>query len=121
MNENENNVIDITKEFRKSQRKAWIREKLIKAKEFWDDNKQYAVIVVPAVGALIGKGIQAASKHRAFHMEERIKDCRCYDPSLGHYWELKRKLSNDDWVKINRRKNRGEALGDILDEMDLLK
>ena len=78
-------------------------------------------VIAPAVGAVLTKGIKAVSRHHNLKMEERNKDLRLYDTSLGHYWELKRKLRNDDWITINRRRNRGESLGDILDEMRVLK
>lgn len=117
----ENKIVDITKEMKKAERKQKWRRRLQKAGEWWDDNKQYVVVGLPVAAGLLGKGIQVLGKRHNLKLEERNKDCRCYDPSLGHYWELKRKLTNDDWVKINRRKNSGEALGDILNELHVLK
>ena len=117
----ENNVVDITKELKKAQRKAKWRARLDRAKELWDDNKQYLVLIVPAVGYAIGKGIKTVGKHHNLKLEEKNKDCRCYDARLGHYWELKRKLSNEEWVYIDRRKNSGERLSDILAEMRVQK
>lgn len=117
----DNKVIDVTKEMKKAERKRKIEEMKQKAKDWWEENKGYLVVVVPVAGAVLGKGIKALSQHHNLKMEERNKDRRLYDTSLGHYWELKRKLCNDDWVQINRRRNRGESLGDILDEMRVLK
>ena len=110
----DNRVIDITKEIRH-------RERMMKLKQWWDDNKQYVAIVAPIVGVLLGKGVRAASKAHSLHMEEKLKDLRCYDASIGHYWELRRKLSNDDWLYINRRKAHGETLGAILRDLNVLK
>ena len=119
--EDNKKVIDIGKQLKKEERKRKFEEMKAKAKDWWDENKGYVAIVVPVVGAVLGKGIKAMSQHHNLKMEERNKDMRLYDTSLGHYWELKRKLRNDDWVQINRRRNRGESLGDILDEMRVLK
>lgn len=54
-------------------------------------------------------------------MEEELKDLYCYDRSLGHYWRLRRELSNKEWLEIDQRKKNGERLADILDEMKVLK
>lgn len=51
----------------------------------------------------------------------RNKDLRCWDASLGHYWNLKRKLTNSDWLVINKRKRKGESLGEILRSLNALK
>lgn len=114
-------IIDIGKELKKQERRQKIEAFKNKVKNWWDDNKQYIVIVAPVVGGVAIKGIKALSRHHAMVMEERNKDLRLYDTRLGHYWELKRKLSNRDWVIINRRRDLGESLGNILDEMRVLK
>jgi len=117
----ENNSVDITKEVKRAEKREKWRGRFQKVQEWWDDNKQYVIVGAPVAAGLLGKGIQVLGKRHNLKLEERNKDLRCYDASLGHYWELKRKLTNDDWVKINRRKNNGEALGDILTELRVLK
>lgn len=114
-------VIDVTKEFKKAERKRKREEFLNKAKDFWDDNKQYIVMVVPAVGYGIGKVVKTIGRHHNLKLEEKNKELYCWDASLGHYWKLRRPLKNDDWTFINRRKNAGESLGDILESMNVLK
>lgn len=114
-------AIDITKQLKKAQRKAKWKARFDAAKEWWDDNKQYAIVIVPAVAYTVGKGVKYFGRRHNLKLEERNKDCRCYDASLGHYWELSRKLSNDEWDMIDRRKKNGERLADILDELRVLK
>ena len=53
--------------------------------------------------------------------EKDLKDLYCYDRSLGHYWTLRRRLTNAEWVEIDKRKNNGERLADILSELKVLK
>jgi hypothetical protein len=53
--------------------------------------------------------------------QEDLKNLYCYDRSLGHYWKLKRELTNSEWVEIDKRKKNGEHLADILDELKVLK
>jgi len=111
---NGNRVIDITKDLKR-------KEMLIKLQNWWDNNKQYAAVVAPIIGAVVIKSISAISKGHKIQTEYKSKDLRCYDASIGHYWELRRKLTNQDWLYINSRKARGESLGDILKDMNALK
>lgn len=53
--------------------------------------------------------------------ERKVTDRRCYDPSEGHYWNLKRPLSNSDWLEVSHRQAGGEKMGDILSDMKVLK
>lgn len=71
------------------------------------------VIVPTVVGALmtIFKGM----------MTDAGKDARIYDAREGFYWELRRKLTNAERQAIARKRKNGEKLGDILEEMRLLK
>ena len=55
------------------------------------------------------------------HKDEELHDLYCYDRSLGHYWRLKRELSNKEWLEIDKRKKEGERLADILADMRVLK
>lgn len=43
-----------------------------------------------------------------------------YDRSLGHYWKLRRELTNDEWLAIDARMRSGERLADILKELNVL-
>lgn len=105
------------KEIRKQK---WASRKQ-KVADWWERNKFYVFTGLPIIAGVATKGIQAFGKYRTAKVEERNKDLRCWDASLGHYWELNRKLTNDDWVRINNRRDRGESLGSILDELKVLK
>ena len=61
------------------------------------------------------------SKRINLRKQEVLKDLYCYDRSLGHYWRLRRELSNKEWLEIDQRKKNGERLSDILAEMKVLK
>ena len=117
----DNKIIDITKEMKRAERKARWKARFNSVKEWANDNKQILMVAIPAGITAVGTGIKVLGKRHNLHVEERNKDLRCYDASLGHYWELKRKLSNDEWVAIDRRKKNGERLADILDELRVLK
>lgn len=70
-----------------------------------------------AGGKYLGK---AAIKRSNIKAEENVKNLYCYDRSLGHYWKLRRELRNDEWLEIDKRKQNGERLSDILASMRVL-
>ena len=115
------NVIDVTKELKKAERREKIERLKTRAKDWWNENKTYVVLFGPGVLAGGAKVISIIGKRHNLRVEERQKDLRVYDTSLGHYWELKRKLDNRDWTYINRERDKGASLGSILDEMKVLK
>ena len=115
--ENKEKVIDLGKE---EHRRKWESRKR-NALLWWEENKQVCLVVVPIAGTILGKAIGMAKKGMNQHHELKVKDLRCYDTSLGHYWELRRKLDNRDWTEINRRRDNGESLGRILEDMNVLR
>ena len=116
----DNKIIDM-RNTRKARMKAWFREKYEDAKDFADRNKEVLAVAVPVIGGVVTAGIKAISKHAKLHKEQHLKNEYCYDRSLGHYWELRRKLTNSEWVEIDKRKKNGERLADILDSLKVLK
>ena len=109
------------KELKKARRKAWFREKFQSAKDWVVDNKEFLAIATPAAVAVTGKVVKTAVKRNNLHKEKLLKENYCYDRSLGHYWKLRRELTNDEWIEIDRRKKGGERLADILDSLRVLK
>lgn len=119
-------IIDFDEHKRKAKDvKCEAKTKLrVKAEELRDWRRDHpdeflavTTIAIPGVLA-IGK---AAAKRSNFKKQEELKENYCYDPSLGHYWELKRKLSNREWAEIERRRNNGEPYWAILSSMRVLK
>jgi hypothetical protein len=108
------------KDLEKAKMKAAIREKARAVRDWYVTNQSW-VNVVPAAAAVIFKGGKELSMHVRLNKQKNLKDLYCYDHSLGHYWQLKRKLTNADWTEINRRKKAGEKLGDILESLKVLK
>lgn len=84
----------------------------------WPKLLAAATPVAIGAGRAIVKGHERRAKVRN---ELRTKDLRVYDTSLGHYWELRRKLTNREWVVVETRRARGERLATILSEMNVLK
>lgn len=101
--------------------KEKVRRKLQKGKEWVIRNKNYIITITPiAIGGLT-QVTKVVGKRMNLRKEEQLKDLYCYDRSLGHYWRLRRELSNKEWLEIDNRKKNGERLSDILSEMRVLK
>lgn len=101
--------------------KAWIKNRITDAKDIWDNNRAEILVLAPVVIGAVTAGTKAIGKHINLNKQENLKERYIYDTSLGHYWELKRKLSNDQWLEIEHRRRNGEILGDILESMRVLK
>ncbi len=114
-------VEDFKKESKKRQRKEWLQHKFNDVGNWVCRNKDLILVLGPAAFGAVTVGVKAANKHKSQKKEEELKDLYCYDRSLGHYWRLRRELTNSEWLEIDKRKNNGERLADILDELKVLK
>ncbi len=112
---------DLERAKKKAQRREEFEEKKARLKYWLYCNKEAIVILAPAVLGLTAKSITAISRSINTKKEQDLQDLYCYDRSLGHYWRLRRKLSNKEWVEIDKRKAQGERLADILSELKVLK
>lgn len=114
-------VEDLEKAKKKAQRREWVKNKVNAATCWFYNNKEMIIILGPVVVGAIGTGVKVLSRNVSMKKEKDLKDLYCYDRSLGHYWTLRRKLTNAEWVEIDKRKNNGERLADILSELKVLK
>lgn len=98
-----------------------MKARLEKAKDWCVDNKELLIVGIPVmVGAITGVA-KMTGKYINTCKQEQVKNLYCYDRSLGHYWKLRREVSNDEWLAIDKRKANGERLADILESMKVLK
>lgn len=126
----EENVVDLKKfekEQKRRERKEKRKKKIVAVITWINDNRELALILIPAViagtGFMVKGGISIAKGLIRTHnlkKEEALKDLYCYDRSLGHYWKLRRELTNNEWIEIDQRKKNGERLSDILYELKVL-
>jgi len=114
-------VIDITEDFNKREKRIKRENKRKELIEWAKEHKGAVLTGTVAAFGLVKTVSKTVMKAYGMHMEHRNKDLRCYDASLGHYYELSRKLSNRDWLEIDRRKARGDRLGDILEDLRALR
>lgn len=108
---------------KKADRRAWVYEKVNKAKWFVEDHKAQIAAVAAATPVVVGTIMQIArmvSQQDRLKKAKDLKELYCYDRSIGHYWKLRRELTNDEWLAIDARKRSGERLADILKELNVL-
>ena len=115
------NFEDFRREQRKREFKEKFKRKADECKKVIMDNKDAIVSLTPVVIGGVVAVTKVIGKHHNLRKEKEVKDLYCYDRKLGHYWALKRELSNNEWLEIDRRKAKGEKLSDILDELKVLK
>lgn len=114
-------IVDFAKEAKRREQKEAFQRKVNDVKNAIYDNKELIMFVGPTLVGGITFGIKNLNKHIKLRKEKDLKDLYCYDRSLGHYWRLRRELTNSEWVEIDKRKCNGERLADILDELKVLK
>lgn len=111
-------VNDLERQLKIARAKRMLKDSFKKTEDWVKNNIGLIVLLVPPVVGGTATIVKSLSKH---HETQVLKDERVYDRSLGHYWELKRKLRNDEWAEIKNRKQEGESLGDILESLKVLK
>lgn len=114
-------IIDFKKEAKRRERREWIRNKVNNIGNWINNNKELVMILAPASIGAVTAGVKAINRNAKLKKDKDLKELYCYDRSLGHYWKLRRELTNSEWVEIDKRKNNGERLADILDELKVLK
>ena len=117
----ESNVIDLDETLKKRRRKERFKNSVESIVNWTKDNMDLVMFFGPAILGGVVWTATAAHKHIKLNKEKNLKELYCYDRSLGHYWKLKRELTNSEWVLIDKRKMNGERLADILSELKVLK
>lgn len=116
-------------EFKKESKRREFKEKIkngvnkayVKTKDFCISHQEIVIPVAVTLATGAVKITKLVLKQKNLKQEEHNKEEYCYDRSLGHYWALRRPLSNKEWLEIDSRKKNGERLSDILSEMKVLK
>lgn len=119
---------DLEKIRKKEERRRKAKETMKKVGKFVTENWEMIVIFSPVIIAAgtglvrtSGRVVKGIVDNVTLTREKNIKKFYCYDRSLGHYWALRRNLTNAEWVQIDKRKAAGERLGDILADLKVLK
>lgn len=106
---------------KRSKAKAWLKNRWTDVSCWCSENKGLLMVAVPTVIGGITATVKVVGKNINLNKEQNLKEKFVYDTSLGHYWELRQKLTNGQWTEIERRRANGETLGQILNDMKVLK
>lgn len=120
-NDKQVNINDFKKELKRRERKEKFERTTKQVGEWINNYKEILVVFIPIAIKGVTTVYKVVGKTRNLHKQEQLKDLYCYDRSLGHYWKLRRELTNKEWLEIDRRKKSGERLSDILEDMRVLK
>lgn len=83
------------------------------------DNPQATVSIITTAGMLLRASRSLVVSHRTYSERKRI-DHTYYDPSTGYHWDLKRKLTNNDFQVLSKRKKNGDEVYDILRDLKVI-
>ena len=114
-------VVDSEKEMKWKEFKENFSSKVRNVKWWIIRNKETIIYLTPIIAGATVTIVKVIGRYANNRKAESIKNLYCYDRSLGHYWALRRELSNKEWLEIDSRKKNGERLADILSELKVLK
>jgi len=124
----EEKTINVEFEEVESEDLTWYEEFFEKAKakynatkDWCKDNKEMICVFGPVIVGSCIEIMKMLTKRSIVNEERRLKDNYIYDSSNRHYYELVRKPKSYEWVEIDERRSLGEPLGEILQDMRLLK
>ena len=120
MNNYKVHIVDFREE-KKGNFKQKLSSAIQNGRDWFVENKEWIITFTPIVITGVTTIAKVVGKRVNLRKEENLKNLYCYDRSLGHYWALRRELTNREWLEIDKRKKNGERLADILAELRVLK
>lgn len=114
-------VKDLFDAEKRADMKMEMRFKMEDAKDWIIENKEVLIVVTPVVIGLATTAVKVGGRYITVKKQQDLKDLYIYDRSLGNYWELKRSLSSNELLTVERMKNDGWSLGEILNKLKVLK
>lgn len=99
----------------------WAKWKAQAAVDWCKEHKEAIIVFGPVIMGGIIEIAKISTKRHTVNEEKALKERYIYDRSTGHYYEMKRKPKSSEWLQIEQRKQNGETLGSILNDMKLLK
>ena len=110
------NLDDFKNEAKRRELKERADEKLHKVASWFEKNKEFLIIAVPAV---IGGGKWLLNRHDK-KVEMRRRNRTIWDSRSQQWYTCRRDIKPREHVQIEQRKMAGESLGQILQSMRLL-
>lgn len=100
----------------------WVNAQSLKAQYFYWSHREECILGLNALVALGGGAIKYGLKRQNHKESLKYEDRKIrYDPSTGARWRLKRNLTNKEELYIQRQRQKGVPMGDILEKLRVLK
>lgn len=99
----------------------WLYRQEEKAKRLWNNHKQEILVFGPGAIALTQKLIREVNRGRRIKEDKHHREKTVYNRSCGSYIELRRKLTANEQLELDRRKRNGESIAEILSDMGVMK
>lgn len=107
----------IRREAKRAERFGKIKEKLEDAGRWIGEHKKE----IAWVSFFVLAGSKQANRMIESHRQEVNRTLRVWDPKEGHYWNIRRKLTTDEFLDMEALEKRGYSKGEALRQMGLLK
>lgn len=114
-------VEEIIKSERVSNLKKDVVKKTKDLKRWVEDHKEESILIASVGFGIINSLGKTAIRQKKDNKQERRRKLEWYDHRLGHWYKLRREATNTEKLMISRRQRNGESLGDILNDLNLLK
>lgn len=99
----------------------WAEDKAYDFRAWWRDNRDYAVVLIPAAIGGLKIAHKSVSKHAEARVRKDLVEKRVWDPSRGVWYELKRPMTNSQRLKLDHMRTQGFTTGEALSRMKILK
>ena len=100
--------------------KAWVHNRWIDITTAVVEHPVIAVTIISGLTGVANTAIRAISKSNSLKKEAELKSQYIWDASLGHHWRIKKPLSTNQMLELERRRGMGESIGKILDDLKVL-
>ena len=91
-------LIDFKREQMKREFKAKVNSAFNEGKDWVVQNKDLLIALTPVIIGGLTTTTKVVGRNVNLRKQESIKNLYCFDRSLGHYWRLRRELTNREWL-----------------------
>lgn len=103
---------------------AWTKKKASEAfqasKEFYNENKEFLMVLVPLAFGGFKVVSKAAKNHHDAKEEKDYRDRSIWDPKSGQWFTTRKAMTPNQRSEFARRKSEGEDTYKILNDMRLI-
>ena len=118
-----NETYDYYEERGEKRKKNWFERAWNNVTQFYEDHEglvNCAALIAATVGGSIAGISRDITKRKAIRSEYELKNLYIYDRKYGHYWKLRKPLSNRQRLDIDTAVNAGQMMGEVWERIRVL-